>query len=395
MGDLASLSGLKVIMLLDNTFTSDARVEKEAKTLVDSGVELTILCTEDTQLKKVETRNGYTISRIIPDGYNAPLRRNYKTYLETVVNEILTLDFHVIHCHDFYMLSIGAEVKKRRPKVKLIYDAHEYLRGWPFYKTSEGINKWKGKLVWKKLIRKEKKEILAADKVITITNGIAKQFQLNCGLKTLPHVIGNHPHKFDLSIREGYFHTKYGIPPNIKILIHTGTIYHTDDQLQHLFEIIEKNSNIVLVFIGNRPKFYEVEEAANKKGILNKTLFFHPYPNNQKEVINLLAAADIGLLHIIDKWEAHRIGFSNRFVEYIMAGIPVIATPQEFTKEINNTYCCSEFYQADRSVELSKAIKIMISNYDVYKSEAVKARSALDWNLESEKLVNLYQAILK
>ena len=395
MANNESLSGLKVLMLLDNAFASDARVEKEARTLVEEGVELTVLCTQDDTLKAKESRNGYSIRRSIPEGYNAPLRSSYKTFIQSLVEKILTLDFHVLHCHDFYMLSIGAEIKKQLPEIKLIYDAHEYLKGWPFYKTSDGLNKFKGKLVWQKLVRKEKQEIQLADAVCTITSGIAQRLMRNNDLETLPIVIGNYPIKFEPDIQEGYFHSKYNLPSEMKVLVHAGTIYHSDDQLQALFNIIEQNPDVVLVFLGNRPRFYDIEASVKTKEALKNTVFFHPYPDTQEEVIDLLGSADFGLLHIIDQWEAHKIGFSNRFVEYIMAGIPVVASPQEFTEEFNSHYPCAVFYQTDQQDELAGAIETIVSNYDVYRVAANEARNALDWELESEKLINLYQVLLK
>ena len=137
-----------ILMLLDNSFVSDARVEKEAESLLAIGASLTVGCLIEKGLPEEELRDGYKILRIIEDGFNAPMRKTYDEYLSKTVDKILKFDFDILHCHDFYMLSIGAEVKKQRPAVKLIYDAHEYLKGWPFYKTSSGLNKWKGKIVW-------------------------------------------------------------------------------------------------------------------------------------------------------------------------------------------------------------------------------------------------------
>ena len=202
----AKLSRMKILMLLDNSFVSDVRVDKEAASLSDSGASVTVACTIENDLPYKEIRNGYTIIRLIEEGYNAPLRKSYKEYISRTADKIEQLEFNILHCHDFYMLSIGNELKKRNPSIHLIYDAHEYLKGWPFYKTSRGINKFKGRLVWNQLVRKEKNEIKKADKVITITSSIAERMRENSALLIPPIVIGNYPMKTDLQVSNGYFH---------------------------------------------------------------------------------------------------------------------------------------------------------------------------------------------
>ena len=57
---------------------------------------------------------------------------SYKKTLADIAEHIEKENFDIIHCHDYHMLFVGTEVKKLAPAVKLIYDAHEYLRGWPF-----------------------------------------------------------------------------------------------------------------------------------------------------------------------------------------------------------------------------------------------------------------------
>ena len=76
------------------------------------------------------------------------------------------------------MLFIGTEVKKMTPAVKLIYDAHEYLKGWPLYLSNKGIiNKSKGYLVWLKELNLEKQSIKFCDEILTVTSTIASLFK--------------------------------------------------------------------------------------------------------------------------------------------------------------------------------------------------------------------------
>lgn len=387
---------IKILMLLDNPFKSDARVEKEAISLVKAGYSVTIFAVEDDAMPHEEFRDGYTIKRVFSWLFNSPLKKGFNDYISAVVNTIAKEDFQVLHCHDFYMLYIGMIVKQKKPNIKLLYDAHEYLVGWPFYLSNKGLlNKIKGYLVWHKLIANEKKAIREADAVITITTSIADRLQRNNGLAQMPLVVSNYPNHFEVTTNKNYFRALYGISNEQLVLVHSGTIYHTDQQLRFLFNVVRNNEKIALVFIGNKPRFEEVKSLVNADSRLQNRIFFHPYLSNQKEMVNLLSCADIGLMHIRDTWEAHKIGFSNRFVEYALAEIPVIATPQDFTKTVNETFPCSVFYAEDNEKALDTAVKTMLQNYQTLKSGIGAAKENFNWRSEEVKLLDIYTQLLR
>lgn len=385
----------KVIMLLDNPFVSDARVEKEAIALINNGANVSVWCEIDDSLHNEEIRNQISIKRRINPILSSPLKKGYRESLDQLVKDIALEDFDFLHCHDFHMLAIGVEVKKRKNNVHLIYDAHEFLKGWPYYQT---INSWtkrfKGWIVWNYLNYKEKKNIKKADAVLTVTNGIAERLKSHNRLLVLPTVLGNYPSKINLSIDKSYFKNKYELGIDSKVIVHSGTIYHTDDQLHELFDLIISIPNTVLVFIGNRPRFFEVKSKVEASPDLAQKIFFHDYFLNQTDNINLIASADVGLMHIRDRWLAHKITFANRFVEYIMAGIPVVATPQEFTEHFNEIYNCCTFYSENDKSQLKKSLIDMLDNLENFSSKAYEARNELDWNKESIKLITLYSSLL-
>jgi glycosyltransferase involved in cell wall biosynthesis len=380
-----------VLMLLDNPFKSDARVEKEAISLVKAGYTVTVLAVKDSALPELETRDGYTIKRMFTWQFNSPLKSGFKAYIENVSTMIAQEDFHLLHCHDFYMLYIGSWVKQKKPSIKLIYDSHEYLVGWPFYRSNKGLlNQVKGYFVWQNLIANERKAIQFADSVITITSAIAERLQKNNSLNKLPHIVSNFPNSIAIDSETKYFHKKYALDQDVKVMVHSGTIYHTNEQLFALFNFIAEIKQLVVVFIGNRPRFEEVKQLVEAKPEWKAKVFFHPYLANQTAMINLMSSADIGLMHIRDEWEAHKIGFSNRFVEYALAGLPVVATPQEFTRQVNEVYPCCTFYQENSTASLAKAIREMLTNLDTYRANVSIAKKDFNWHTEEAKLLDIY-----
>lgn len=382
-------------MLLDNSMVSDNRVEKEIETLNNHfNVCITVLAIKDNNLVETEIKNGFEVNRIIDPIVKSPLKKGYKKYLVALSNEILNYSFDILHCHDYHMLFIGNEIKKIKPDVNLIYDSHEYLRGWPLYLTNNGIiNKIKGYLVWKKELRLEKKAIHNTDKVITVTKSIAKSLQKNYQLCKTPTVLSNFPKLTNL-VKTDFLKKKFNIDKEKKILIHSGSIYYSNKQLSQLTETINEFKDVVLVFIGNRPRFYEVKEMFSKISSLNEKVFFIDYPSDYKSLFSLLYSADIGLLHVRNKWKAHKMGSANKFIEYSHAGLAIISTYQNTAIEINNEYHHCEFYDENQFFEFKLALKKTLNNLHVLKNNAQKTREFINWDSESKKLVEYYNTII-
>ena len=56
---------MKILMLLNNHFTHDARVLKEARSLANAGYDVTVRCYWDIGLSKAEEKDRFKIERIL------------------------------------------------------------------------------------------------------------------------------------------------------------------------------------------------------------------------------------------------------------------------------------------------------------------------------------------
>ena len=99
------------------------------------------------------------------------------------------------------------------------------------------------------------------------------------------------------------------------------------------------------------------------------------------------------MFHIRNQWESHRITFSNRFVEYIAAGIPIVGTPQELAKNINDKYNCCLFYNENDNTLLRNSLIKVLNNLAEFTEKAKKAKSDLKWEIEAKKLIDLYKKL--
>jgi glycosyltransferase involved in cell wall biosynthesis len=115
-------------MLLTNAFDPDPRVHQEAKSLVEHGYSVTILCWDrDCKFLSQELIEGIRIERIhVRSTHGRGSTQSpflllfwWKAYLRAISKK-----FDVVHCHDFDTLPLGYLLAKQG-KSKLIYDAHE------------------------------------------------------------------------------------------------------------------------------------------------------------------------------------------------------------------------------------------------------------------------------
>src|SRR5688500_8734046 len=124
----ASIQGVRILMLLDNSCSPDPRVEREATALATAGAHVSILCWDrDGSAPLLETHRGYEIERIvIPAKRQLGLRQlaNLCRFYSEAWRRLQDRQFHVVHAHDLLMLPLGVAVA-RRAAVPLVYDAHE------------------------------------------------------------------------------------------------------------------------------------------------------------------------------------------------------------------------------------------------------------------------------
>jgi glycosyltransferase involved in cell wall biosynthesis len=379
---------MNILMMVDNPMVNDARVEKEAASLKEAGHHLTIFAMECAGMPETEIRDFGTVSRVLSACINRPFSSQYKRYKRKFQDEIAASAFDVIHCHDYVTLVLVAEIKKRRPDIFLVYDAHEFLRGWPWYKDiPPGLNRLKGKLVWRRFVTEEKKSIQFADRCITVSESIAQAIQNELHLAKKPAVLRNIPEHCPLPGGR-YFHEKYKLPANALVMVHSGNLYHSPSRIRMLLESIEPFPDLYLVLIGNSEKIRNLQRAG-----AGKRVFFHEYVE-RKKLCGIISSADFGIVHTWrPRWPSHWNSLPNRIMEYSVAGIPIAATAQPEFMKLASEFGHVSLYMGDEANSLKEAITSLLNNMAAMKRAAMRARDHLSWEKESEVLIALYDSI--
>lgn len=373
----------QVLMILDNDFRSDHRVQKEAETLLAHGYEVEILCVT-TNLPAIEIRNGISISRMLhPDISTRPFSKMAVNSYHQAVQYILRKEVDVLHCHDYNVIHIGAAVKKKNPRIKLIYDAHEYFEAFNIHKTVSGkINKLKAFVVWKYLLHRENYSAKQVDALISTTDYISNVLSKKFGIADAI-ALRNIPEQTTI-VPTNYIRQSLDIPDTAKIVVHSGNIYFGEEFLHEIVEQIKKVSfDIRVVFLISADRGSHIKEVVQKNKFGDR-IHFMGYPTKE-EIVSILSSADIGLSWVNPQFQSHYLTSANRYWEYTLAQLPVLSNKQlEIEEQVSlhrNGIIFGNF---------QCALEELLLDYVTYKKNAVAASTINLWEQEAEKLLSLY-----
>ena len=151
--------------------------------------------------------------------------------------------------------------------------------------------------------------------------------------------------------------------------------------------------NLHFVFIGNRPRHYEVRAQISERGLGERVHFID---FNEKHLYNLLASADMGMLFMkTDKWVSHYFASSNRIMEYSRVGIPFLSVAQANSKRLDDAFHSVEFFDVKITGSFNEAIERMISNLELRTEGARRIAPTLSWKNEFRVVIDLYKSISK
>jgi len=106
--------------------------------------------------------------------------------------------------------------------------------------------------------------------------------------------------------------------------------------------------------------------------------------------------ARLGLTLFDEKGLNQYQSLSNRFFDYMMAGIPQLCVDYPEYRWINNEFGFAHMITATDSQTIAHELNKLLTDTVLYKNlqqNALKARSVLNWEQESQKLIRFYEAL--
>ena len=289
----------------------------------------------------------------------------------------------VLHCHDLWIMP-SVYLLRLFKTFSVVYDAHEYYEGLEIFNKNR-IRKKLWMMVEKRIIR-------SIDILITVSEPIAGLYH-----QKYPHlheieVIRNLPKQI---VSSKTYHVTNLPETNKKLILFQGH-FKPGRGLFQLIEAMVFVKDAHLVMIGGGELENEIRRKIKDLDLQNKISLTGYIPTDQ-----LLATTSVGDLGIV-LFEKTSLNYfyalPNKFFEYIMAGIPVLASNLETFTDYMKKYDVGLTVDPANVREIADSITKMISNdkqIKIWKENANKASKILNWENESLKMNQIYEKIRK
>lgn len=349
---------------------------KECQSLAKKHNQVSLVVADDLPDELYNIEQGINISIYNVGKESGRLNRMWKTP-QKIYKKILEVNPEIVHFHDPELLFIGLKLQKRGFKV--IYDVHEDLpkqiqnKHWLPQITRNLIS-----MVAKSIEKHVSKKISG---VIAATPIIAKRFQsYNKNTTT----VCNYPLLQELNLNE--HHIDFTKRENT--LCYIGSI----SQTRGIIPLIESlsESQVRLKLAGKLSDDLNLSELQKISGFE-----FVDYLQvlNREQITKLLSQVKIGIVTLLPT-PSYVESLPIKMFEYMLSGIPVIASNFPLWASIIHKYNCGIMVDPHNPEEIAKACCYLLDNQDTAAEMGKNGREAVikyfNWEQEEQKLVAFY-----
>ena len=392
----------RIAMLVWNEFRNDARVLKQAQTLQSAGYLVTVfaLHTPGVTRSKETLMDGTRVVRVArrplwrwrrvkaQQSPSASAAGNPMTVLRVVarlwthIGLIARIAGHratVIHAHDVNTLP-SAWLAARLSGAKLVYDAHELST------SREGYGRYR---TWVALI--ERTLMPRTDGNITTTETRAKFFARAYAIAR-PQVLQNRP-RFSNSPPTQRIRNELGLLQPWPIIVYQGGLQQGRG-LERLLRVAARVPDAYFVLIGGGKLCVPLMTLCNELGLAERVHFIPVVP--LADLPSYTASADIGVQPIENTCLNHFTTDSNKLFEYVIAGLPVIATDFPEIRRIVRAHDIGLLVPAGDDVQLQTALTRLLGDPALrrrYAGNTLIAARYLNWEQQEAELVGLYHRL--
>ena len=185
-----------------------------------------------------------------------------------------------------------------------------------------------------------------------------------------------------------------GLPENKKVVILQGSGINIHRGAEELLEAIAIQNKLFLCVVGKGDVINNLKKRSSKPDLISKVLFVDalPYEKMMQYTIN----ADVGVS--LDKPNNLNYLYSlpNKVFDYLKVGIPIVCSDLVELSKIINIYNCGILIKNHQPKSILTALNSVLDekNYSIFKAAALKVNNELNWENESESLINCYKKLV-
>ena len=353
-------------------FFFDARLINMTLSLLKENCQISIISTHEQVLQtKIFKGVQFHQIRLIKTGALRYLEFHKKT------KKILERNtYDVIISSDLYSLS--AVVACRKLTKQIIYDCREIYFELVAH-TKKPIHRYWNYLFEKYHLRYVNQIMVTADTDLKYLQNIYRKHIL-----LQWHIIYNYPAK--TLIKKSPDLLPPSIPKNNIKIIYQGVL-QKGRGIAGLIDLAAYNTSISAVIVGEGEHLNYFLNY-NQKNNTNKNVHFigkTPY----LELLNITIQCDIGWALITKKGLSNQFALPNKLFEYLVSGIPSIASDQPNISNIFNKYRVGEIVQSNAIKECNKMVIKIYNNREKYQKDIAMATEIFTWDIQHGKFMEI------
>lgn len=366
----------KVIVSVTNDLSTDQRVDKVCRTLLELGFKVTLAGRWLPGCLALNDR-PYATHRMKLLFRKGPLF--YAEYNIRLLLFLLTNKSNLLVSNDLDTLpaNFAAHKLKRTP---IVYDSHEY-----YTETPELVNRPFVQGIWERI---EQFIFPKLTDIITVNQSIADLYEKKYGKKL--KVVRNIPRL--QTETKALTHEECGLPADKNVILMQGAGINVQRGAEEAVEAMKYVDNAILLIIGGGDVIEKLKEMVKHLNLENKVIFKDRLPYS--ELIMHTRLADIGLTLDKNTNINYRFSLPNKLFDYIHAGIPVLASRLPEIARIIEGYNIGKIAESHDPEYLGNLITNMLSDGEsrkIWKKNLLHASSELTWEKEAITLIELYK----
>lgn len=355
-----------VTVSVSNDLNTDQRVSKVCDSLIRLGFQVKLLGRKLPKSKPIH-RTYYT------KRFKLLFNKGPLFYF----NLNLVLFFYLLRSKSSILLSNDLDTlpanffASKLRRFSLIYDSHEL-----FSEVPELINRPKIQAIWKRM---EAYFIPRLDNCYTVSHRIAEHYENLYSTKF--KVIRNYPMS---KTRENYVKEDF--------VLYQGAL-NVGRGIESMIKAMQYIDTYKLYIAGEGDIEKELKQLVKELNLEDRVLFLGRL--NPKELSAYTGKAKLGLSLEEDMGLNYRYAVPNKVFDYIHSDVPILYAPLIEVIDLLKPYEVGEVLKSREAKKLAHQITAMLNSdkYGSWVMECRRASKAFNWQIEEQKLKNIFTAI--
>ncbi len=359
---------------------TDARLQNIINTLRDSDKKILVIGLQDDEFDRYAQSRGIAFAGI-ETNKNDRLMKRWNEFLMLGGRIIRENECDIILAADLYALPLAVRMKKNSGG-KLFYDSRE------IYSALGSLSRFPIKQNFQNMI--EKHYIASVDEMIVSGDMDAEYLTKYFNHKLPYHTVMNLP-PLNKAAKTNFLREHYALPSETRIILYQGALMEGRG-IEELMAAVPLLENAVLCILGSGTKEQFFKNKVYDLGLDSQILFFEEVPYSELPAIT--ASADIGTALFQSISLSYQLALPNKLFEYIMAGLPVIASDLPAMRKIYEEFNFGCLVANGISAEkLAEEINTLLERKGQYSSVLQSASEKYNYDNQINKIRSIFEVL--